>query len=130
MRTHYLLVTLLLSAAASGATFGTAVSVVGAATDIALDETRGNLYVVNSTQNRIDVYATAQKRYLSPIAVGQQPLSAAMSRDGKSLYITGYGTSTLEVIDLDHSVVSRRVPLPAAPEGVAGAPHRRVAHHP
>ena len=53
---------------ASAATFGTPVSVLGAASDLILDESRRRLYVVNSTANRIDVYDTAQRTFLTPIA--------------------------------------------------------------
>ena len=74
--------------ACQAATFGTVVPVTGGATDLVLDESRGRLYIVDTTQNRIDVYSTAQKRFLNPIPVGTQPLSAAISRDGTRLYVT------------------------------------------
>jgi uncharacterized protein (TIGR03437 family) len=109
----------LLAVSASAATFGTAVGVVGGATDIVLDEARGRLYVVNNTQRRVDVYSTAQPRLLSSIPVGLQPLSAALSRNGRSLYVTAYGASALEVVDVEQGAVVRRVGLPAAPEAVA-----------
>src|SRR5512139_2054746 len=112
--------------AGDAATFGTAVPVTGGATDLVLDEARGRLYVVNTTQNRLDVYSTSQKRFLNPIPVGTQPLSAALSRGGKHLYVTIYAASALEVVDLDAVVVVKRVSLPAAPEGVAVGGDERV----
>jgi len=108
------------------ATFGTAVSVVGGATDLVLDESRGRLYVVNSTQNRIDVFTTAQRVLQRSIPVSPQPLSAAISRDGSRLYVTSYAGSSLDIVDLSQSVVIERVSLPAAPEGVAVGVDERV----
>jgi uncharacterized protein (TIGR03437 family) len=112
--------------AGRAATFGTVVPVTGGLTDLVLDEARGRLYLVDTTQNRIDVYSTAQKRLLNPIPVGTQPLSAAMARNGKYLYVTVYSSSVLEVIDLDAAVVVNRVSLPASPEGVAVGGDGRV----
>jgi uncharacterized protein (TIGR03437 family) len=112
--------------ASQAATFGTVVPVTGGATDLVVDESRGRLYIVDTTQNRIDVYSTAQKRFLNPIPVGTQPLSAAISRDGARLYVTIYSSSALEVVDLDSATVVRRVSLPASPEGVAVGGDERV----
>lgn len=120
------LILLLVTSALQGATFGTAVSVVGGATDIVLDESRGRLYVVNSTQNRVDVFTTAQRTLTRSIPVSPQPLSAAMSRDGSRLYVTSYSGSSLDIVDLSQSVVTQRVSLPAAPEGVAVGGDERV----
>ncbi len=121
-----LLLLLAAAGAAFGATFGTVVAITGGATDLVLDEGRGRLYVVNNTQNRVDVYSTAQRRFLNPIAVGSQPLSAALARSGKYLYVTAYETGSLDVIDLDTGALFKRVSLPAAPEGVAVGGDERV----
>ena len=72
------------------ATFGTVVTIVGEPSDLVLDESRGRLYLVNSSQNRIEVYSPAQKALLTPIPVDQLPISAAMSRDSRYLYVTSY----------------------------------------
>jgi len=117
---------LLAAAGLHGATFGTAVPVVGGATDIVLDEGRVAVYVVNSTQSRVDVFTTAQRRLLRSIPVGLQPLSAALSRNHQFLYVTSYGGSSLDVVDLESNVVVRKVSLPAAPEGVAVGGDERV----
>ncbi|MBL8173985.1 MAG: beta-propeller fold lactonase family protein [Bryobacterales bacterium] len=122
----WILFLFLAAAGLRGATFGTAVPVVGGATDIVLDEGRGAIYVVNSTQARIDVFTTAQRRLVRSIPVGLQPLSAALSRNRQYLYVTSYGGSSLDVVDLDANVVVRKVTLPAAPEGVAVGGDERV----
>ena len=107
------------AATLDAATFGTAVPLIGGASDLVLDEGRNRLYLVNTPQNRVEVYSVQQRRLLDSIATSAQPISAAMSLNGKFLYITSYAGSTLDVIDLDSSVTISRISLPAAPEGVA-----------
>ncbi|HUS06228.1 MAG TPA: hypothetical protein VMZ52_08030 [Bryobacteraceae bacterium] len=108
------------------ATFGTVVPLVGGAADLALDEPRGRLYLVNSSQNRIEVYSIAQRRFLTPIRTDALPLAEAMSRNGRFLYVASYDGSALNVIDLEKLEVSSRVGLPAKPEGVAVGADERV----
>src|SRR3981189_3739289 len=110
---------LLVSATLNVATFGTAVPLIGGASDLVLDEGRNRLYLVNTPQNRVEVYSIQRRRLLDPITTSAQPISAAMSLSGKFLYITSYAGSTLDVIDLDSGITITRVNLPAAPEGVA-----------
>ena len=117
---------LLLCALAFSATFGTVVPLVGGASDLVLDEARGRLYLVNSSQNRIEVYSIPQRRFLSTIRTEALPLSAAMSRDGKYLYVASFDGTALNVVDLDSSTVTSRVSLPAKPEGVAVGADGRV----
>ena len=83
--------------------------------------------MVNSTANRIDVYDTAQRRFLSPIATDTLPVAGALSRNGKSLYVVCYSASTMDVIDLDSAAITKRVSVPAPPEGIAvGADDRAL----
>src|SRR5438128_2252505 len=110
---------LFLSVTGYGATFGTVTAALGAA-DLVLDQARGRLYLINSNLNRVQVYSIAQRTFLASITTGTQPLAGAMSPDGKFLYVTCYAQSSLNVIDLDRSTVTRRVSLPANPEGLAG----------
>ncbi|MEO7146229.1 MAG: beta-propeller fold lactonase family protein [Bryobacteraceae bacterium] len=116
----------LLGSPAFAATFGTAVPVVGGASDIVLDEARGLLYLVTTAQGQVQVYSIAQKAFLTPVATDKAPLSAALSRSGKYLYVTASGAATLDVIDLDAMAISTRVILPAQPEGVAVGGDERV----
>lgn len=126
MWTRGFLVALAAAAAIEAATFGTVVPVVGSLLDIVLDEPRNRLYLVNPSYNRVEVYAIAQRRLLSPVAVDRYPVSAALSRSGKYLYVTCFDGSSLNVIDLDTLTVARRVSLPAKPEGVAVGADERV----
>ena len=120
---------LLACVCALSATFGTVVTVIGGAADIVLDEARSRIYLVNTIQNRIEVYSIADRRppaLSGQIATGRQPLAAALSRDGKYLYVTAYEASALDVIDLDALAVQFSVSLPARPEGVAVGADERV----
>ncbi len=108
------------------ATFGTVVPVIGGAADLVLDEARGRLYLVNTNQNRVEVYSTAQRRLLTPIPTDSIPLAAAISRSGAFLYVTSQGASAIDIIDLAAQTVVQRVTLPAKPEGIAVGADERV----
>ena len=109
-----------------GATFGTVVPVVGGVADLVLDEPRQRLYLVNSNRNQVEVYSIPQRRFLTPVPVEQQPLAAAISRNGKLLYVTSHLGTSLNLIDLDQLAVTSRIALPARPEGVAVGADERV----
>src|SRR5258708_2773213 len=79
------------------ATFGTVVPLVGGAADLVLDEARGRLYLVNTSQSRVEIYSIAQKKFLAPISTEATPLSAALSRDHKFLYVTAFDASALDI---------------------------------
>ena len=81
------------AAAAWGRTFGTVVSIGGEASDLALDETRGVLYIANFTANRIDVMSLATNTIQTSINVAAQPSSIAMSPDGHYLVATNFGNA-------------------------------------
>src|SRR6202035_485006 len=68
-------ITALMSTAAPcvAATFGTVVPIGGQASDIALDESRGLLYVANFTANRIEVMSTTDYSIHTSMNVAPQP---------------------------------------------------------
>ena len=76
------------------ATFGTVVPIAGPASDIALDESRGLLYIANFTANRIDVMSTADYSIHSSMNVAPQPAALAISFDSQFLLIAHYGNFT------------------------------------
>ncbi len=82
--------------------------------------------VVNSPQNRIEVYNIAKKQLLTPIPTSGLPISAALSADGQSLYVADYGASTLDIVNLTSLTTTSRVSLASAPEGVAVGGDGRV----
>lgn len=97
-----------LAATAWGGTFGKVVSIGGEAADLALDETRGVLYIANFTANRIDVMSLATNTIQTSINVAAQPSSIALSPDDRFLVATNFGNAAtpgspangLTVIDL------------------------------
>lgn len=117
---------LVLVSASWSATFGTVVPLVGGAADILLDEPRGRLYLVNAGANRLEIYSIPQRRFLTPIALDSLPLSAAMSLDQKTLYVACHNAASLNLVDLDGLAVSKKVTLPARPEGIAVGGDDRV----
>src|SRR6266496_1837124 len=76
---------------AVAATFGSVVPIGGHASDIALDESRGVLYIANFTANRIEVMSTADNTVHTSINVAAQPGGLALSPDGHYLLVTNYG---------------------------------------
>jgi uncharacterized protein (TIGR03437 family) len=76
------------------ATFGTVVPIGGPASDIALDESRGVLYIANFTANRIEVMSTADYSIRSSMNVAPQPGALALSFDSQFLLIAHYGNFT------------------------------------
>ena len=76
------------------ATFGTVVPIGGHASDIALDESRGLLYIANFTANRIEVMSTTDYSIHTSMNVAPQPGALAISADSKYLLIAHYGNIT------------------------------------
>ncbi len=97
-----------LSSAAWSGTFGRVVTIGGHASDLALDEGRGVLYIANFTANRIEVMSLADNSIQTSINVAAQPGSLALSPDGRYLVVAHFGNfqapnapaNALTVIDL------------------------------
>jgi uncharacterized protein (TIGR03437 family) len=82
----------LLPFVAAAATFGTVVPVHGAVADIAIDETRGNLYAANFAAYRVEVIKTATATLSSSITTPAPPSAVAVSPDAHYLVIGLYQT--------------------------------------
>jgi len=105
-----------------GATFGTVVAHAQPIADLAIDDARRRLYVVNTASNQIDVYATNTNppRLTNSIRTDATPLSIALARSGRYLYVACYAASALDIVDLSTSnFATRSVALAASPEAVA-----------
>ena len=76
-----------------GASFGTVVPIGGHASDIALDESRGVLYIANFTANRIEVMSTADYSIHTSMNVAPQPGAISLSPDSKYLLVAHFGNS-------------------------------------
>ena len=109
MCTGAILAVALLPAAALGGTFGKVVAIGGHASDLALDEARGVLYIANFTANRIEVMSLSDSSIRTSFNVAPQPGSLALSADGRYLVVVHFSNFTapntpsnaLTVIDLD-----------------------------
>src|ERR1035441_523638 len=109
------------------ATFGTVVPHTQPLADLAIDEARQRLYLVNTYTSTVEVYATnvSPPRLTNSIKTDATPLSLTLSPEKPPavphyLYVTCYDGSTLDIIDLtsaSFSSVSKQ--LDAKPEGVA-----------
>ncbi|HVO98843.1 MAG TPA: hypothetical protein VMT15_12285 [Bryobacteraceae bacterium] len=107
-------------------TFGTVVPISGVAADIALDPTRGVLYIANFTANRIDVMTLSNNTVQTSINVPNQPSSISISADAHWLLVANYGnnslgssTNALTVIDLTNSNAKQSYTLSNPPLSVA-----------
>src|SRR5277367_3118496 len=128
LKSHWwkILLAATLAAPVWAGTFGTVVSIGGEAADVALDETRGVLYIANFTANRIDVMSLATNTIQTSINVGAQPSSISLSPDGHYLVATNFGnaaapgspSNSLTVIDLTNQGTQTFSPG-NAPLGVA-----------
>src|ERR1043166_6574419 len=90
---------LLLSACScSAATFGTVVAHAQPLADLAIDEARRRLYVINTASNQVEVYATNVNppRQTNIVKTEATPLAIAMSRSGRYLYVACYDASALD----------------------------------
>src|ERR1017187_8286570 len=73
------------------ATFGTVIPIGGHASDIALDESRGVLYIANFTANRIEVMWLADGSIRSSMNVAAQPGAITISPDNQFLLVAHFG---------------------------------------
>src|SRR6185369_7097888 len=103
----FLLFTALPSVAA---TFGTVVAHAQPLADLAVDEARKRLYVVNTATNQVEVFSTATTppKLSSTIATDATPLAIAIAPSGRAIYVACYGASALDIIDLTSASFNRR----------------------
>lgn len=111
--------------AQTNATFGQVIALGGTPADMVVDESRQQVYLVNSTAGRVDVYNYVTNTVAGSINVGTRPLGAAMTADYSTLYVANHDSSTLSVIALSSGglgatlgTVTQTVTLPAKPQGV------------
>ena len=127
MQTRFsvLLLALGLAGTGSAATFGTVVPISGNAADIALDETRGHVYVANFGAYRVEVVSIASRSLLTPIPIPAPPSAVAVSPDAHYLVVGEYekpigtplggfqkGTGGLDIVDLTGGNATQHQDLP------------------
>src|SRR5258706_10281612 len=72
---------------AGAETFGKVVPVRGSVSDLALDESRGRLYLANLTANRIEAMNTSDRSLGTPLLVSEPPSTLALSPDNRYLVV-------------------------------------------
>ncbi len=111
---------------ARGATFGQVVAISGQSADIALDESRGVLYIANFTAGRIDVLSLSDNTIHTSIHVAAAPASLAISPNAQYLVVTHFGnvqapgspSNAMTALDLS-SGARQTYALDSPPLGVA-----------
>jgi uncharacterized protein (TIGR03437 family) len=83
--------------------------------DMLSDTARQRLYIANPGKNRIEIFDMKQQQLLTPIPVGQLPLSIAFGGDTNTLYAANSGSEYLSVVDLTKGAVTGKVRLPPIP---------------
>jgi uncharacterized protein (TIGR03437 family) len=107
-------------------TFGSVVAVGGQASDLALDEGRGVVYLANFSGNRIEVINASTLALQSSMNVAAQPSALALSPDGRFLLVAHFGNfeapnttnNVLTLINLDTGA-KQTFALGSPPLGVA-----------
>jgi uncharacterized protein (TIGR03437 family) len=90
------------------AAFGTVVPIGGESADIALDESRGLLYIANFTAGEIDVLSLATSTIQTAMHVAPGPSALALSPDDRFLVVVHFGnvtppgssTNAISILDL------------------------------
>jgi uncharacterized protein (TIGR03437 family) len=116
----------MVAASLQAGTFGTVVPIGGTASDIALDPSRGVLYIANFTANRIDVMTLSNNTVQTSINTPHQPSSISISPDAHWLLVANYGnnltgssTNALTLIDLTNANAMQTFTLSNPPLTVA-----------
>ena len=106
MLCKWLLASLGIAAASIGAaqppTFGIRVPIGGEATDLAVDQSRGVLYIDNFTASRIDRMNLATFQLQTPIKVDPNPISMSLSPDRRWLLVAHYDNPKTGVATNNH----------------------------
>ena len=106
------------------ATFGNVVQLRGQISDLAVDETRGNLFAANFSAYRVEVISTVTGRLVTNIPLAAPPSALSVSPDGHYLVVGLYqtpvtnivggfqpATGGVSVVDLTTGGIVRTIPL-------------------
>jgi DNA-binding beta-propeller fold protein YncE len=58
------------------------------------------LYALNNSDGQLYILETHGNRALSRLPVGDHPISAELSKDGKTLYVANLGSATVAIVDV------------------------------
>jgi YVTN family beta-propeller protein len=83
-------------------------------------------YVGNFKDNTVSVIDTDAGKVVATVPVAAGPHGLAITRDGRTLYVSGDGSSSLDVIDTGTDKVVKTIDVGKAPNGVALTPDNRL----
>lgn len=101
--------------------------------DLALDRTRGLLYVLDQANFRLAVFDTRRKQLIANLKVGRLPFAIALSPDGRRAYVANLGMFEYRAIPGVSKTDARStgLPFPAfgfpSPEAVSGIDRQNAA---
>ena len=83
-------------------------------------------YVANFKDNTVSVIDTETAKVIGTIPVAAGPHGMAITRDGRTVYVSGDGSSSLDVIDTTVDKVVKTIEVGKTPNGIALTPDNRV----
>ena len=83
-------------------------------------------YVGNFKDNTVSVIDTDAGKVVATVPVATGPHGMAITQDGRTLYVTGDGSSLLDVIDTATNKVVKTIDVGKAPNGIALTPDNRL----
>ncbi len=85
------------------------------------------LYVTDVAGNQLLAYPLSGATLGTPqrVAVGAQPVHMVNTPDGKRIFVTNFSGSSVSVVDTATWTVTRTIPTPLAPHGIAISPDGR-----
>ena len=83
-------------------------------------------YVGNFKDNTVSVIDTDAGKVIATVPVAAGPHGIAITRDGRTVYVSGDGSSLLDVIDTSTDKVVKTIDVGKAPNGVALTPDNRL----
>ena len=83
-------------------------------------------YVGNFKDNTVSVIDTGSGAVLGTLPVSAGPHGMAITRDGRTVYVSGDGSSSVDVIDTGTDKVVKTISVGKAPNGIALTPDDRL----
>jgi YVTN family beta-propeller protein len=85
-------------------------------------------YIANSGDDTVTVINTSTKAIELTLAVGDEPISAAVTPDGKFVYVVNFSSDNVSVIDTSTNTVITTIGVGTGPFGVAVSPDGKFAY--
>lgn len=85
-------------------------------------------YIANSGDDTVTVINTSNNNVETTVGVGDEPISAAVTPDGKFVYVTNFMSNNVSVINTFSNTVVQTVGVGQGPFGVAVSPDGKYAY--